>query len=166
MDEIVDGAVVNPSGLDSVVEGGAQLTQGVRRNALVIDGRSQWLRVTGAPHRLECMGDLARCDKGERQLQPQVKWIMRCYRDPVKSEKALVRVRYPALPCCLTLLRAVRSRVFHSLGGIVCIFRFRCLTTRLSVSAVITYTENVYIWDFKYRVDNVCDLKTNRIIFV
>nr|KAG5710230.1 hypothetical protein BaRGS_006749 [Batillaria attramentaria] len=64
MDEIDDRALVNPSGLDSVVEGGAQLTQGVRDKALLIDGRTQWLRVTGAGHRRECMGDLARCEKG------------------------------------------------------------------------------------------------------
>ena len=64
MDEVQDKTLVNPSGLDSLVEGGARLTSGVKNNALLIDGRSQWLRVTGGGHRRECMGDLARCDKG------------------------------------------------------------------------------------------------------
>ncbi|XP_076459006.1 uncharacterized protein LOC143292527 isoform X2 [Babylonia areolata] len=64
MDEVVDGTLVNPSGLDSLVEGGAQLTRGVRDQALMLDGRTQWLRVAGADHRRECFGDLARCEKG------------------------------------------------------------------------------------------------------
>ena len=68
MDKLKDKTLVNPSGLDSLVEGGAQLTSGVKNNALLINGRSQWLRVTGGGHRRECMGDLARCDKGESNL--------------------------------------------------------------------------------------------------
>jgi hypothetical protein len=64
MDEIADRTLVNPSGLDSVVEGGPQLVKGVKNKALLIDGRTQWLRVTGGGHRQECMGDLSRCEKG------------------------------------------------------------------------------------------------------
>lgn len=68
MDVIKDGTVENLSGLDSVVQGGPKLIPGVRGNALLLDGRSQWLRVTGAGHRKECMGDLARCDRGQSSL--------------------------------------------------------------------------------------------------
>ncbi|KAL8587816.1 hypothetical protein ACOMHN_021034 [Nucella lapillus] len=64
MDAVVEGTLLNPSGLDSLVQGGARLVPGVRGQALLLDGRSQWLRVTGADHRRECFGDLARCDKG------------------------------------------------------------------------------------------------------
>ena len=66
MDEVVEGTLVNPSGLDSVVQGSPQLIAGVRGQALLLNGRDQWVRVTGGAHRRECMGDLARCDKGER----------------------------------------------------------------------------------------------------
>ncbi|XP_070182663.1 neurexin 1-like [Littorina saxatilis] len=65
MDQVEDKTLVNPSGLDSLVEGRPQLTTGVKENALLIDGRSQYLRVTGGGHRRECLGDLARCDKGQ-----------------------------------------------------------------------------------------------------
>ena len=63
--DVLDGiALVNPSGLDSVVEGHPDLVEGVFGQALQLQVGRQWLRVTGGSHRSGCMGNLSRCEQG------------------------------------------------------------------------------------------------------
>ncbi|CAL1547650.1 unnamed protein product [Lymnaea stagnalis] len=63
--DIIDGDLIqNPSGLASRVYGNPELVQGVHEMALKLDGRSQWIRVSGPDHKTECFGDLAHCPTG------------------------------------------------------------------------------------------------------
>ena len=65
MDSVLPGGhVVNPSGLDARLTGRTTFVDGPRHRALLVDGRSSFIRVTGPGHRHECFGDLHNCPDG------------------------------------------------------------------------------------------------------
>ncbi|BFZ21895.1 hypothetical protein BsWGS_24934 [Bradybaena similaris] len=64
MDSLDRDFVHNPSGLDARVYGNPELVRGIHEMALRLDGRSQWVRVSGPGHKKECFGDLDHCPKG------------------------------------------------------------------------------------------------------
>ncbi|CAG5122159.1 unnamed protein product, partial [Candidula unifasciata] len=64
MDSLDKDLIHNPSGLDARVYGNPQMVRGIHEMALRLDGRSQWIRVSGPGHKKECFGDLDHCPKG------------------------------------------------------------------------------------------------------
>lgn len=64
MDVIQGRTIVNPSGLDASVSGSVVPGRGIVRNAIQVNGRETYIRVTGPGHRLECFGDLDQCTLG------------------------------------------------------------------------------------------------------
>jgi len=65
MDAIKGRLLVNPSGLDSIVHHRPARVRGALNGAIQIDGKSQWVEVTGPGHRYECFGDLSLCPEGK-----------------------------------------------------------------------------------------------------
>ena len=68
MDEIKYSILQNPSGLDATVYGQPISIKGAKNNALLIDGKNQYLKVSGRRHRKECLGDLELCFEGKMFL--------------------------------------------------------------------------------------------------
>lgn len=64
MDSYKQNIIQNPSGLDSTVYGKPRLVQGAKNNALLVDGRREYIKVSGRRHRRECLGDLQLCYEG------------------------------------------------------------------------------------------------------
>ncbi|KAL3854429.1 hypothetical protein ACJMK2_013699, partial [Sinanodonta woodiana] len=64
MDTINGETLENPSGLDTRVIGQPQTGLGVMLNSLTIEGKTQWIKVSGPGHRTECFGDLDLCPLG------------------------------------------------------------------------------------------------------
>lgn len=65
MDEIKVQRLVNPSGLDAKAYGSPTFRRGIRNQALVLDGKDKYIRVSGPAHRSECFGDLDQCPSGK-----------------------------------------------------------------------------------------------------
>ena len=67
MDQILDTTIINPSGMDTTAFGSVELVQGVRGQAVKLDGKNSYIRIAGPGHRYECFGDLDMCPMGELQ---------------------------------------------------------------------------------------------------
>jgi hypothetical protein len=66
MDALLTGnRIANPSGLDARAQGYPPLVRGPRRNAILLNGRDNHVRVSGPAHRHECFGDLDKCPLGK-----------------------------------------------------------------------------------------------------
>ena len=64
MDLLMGTTLLNPSGLDASAFGSPDMVRGVVGQAIRLDGRNSYVRVTGPGHRQECFGDLDKCPSG------------------------------------------------------------------------------------------------------
>jgi hypothetical protein len=66
MDLISLNTIINPSGLDAKVMGTAMQVPGIINDAMQVDGKNNYIQVSGPSHRYECLGDLDKCQLGKR----------------------------------------------------------------------------------------------------